>query len=73
MKLALLIVGILGIVVGLAVTLISLVLHLSSPRHISFDEAFPAMAGGCCCSSVALVIALGGLVWLLLDREKKAD
>lgn len=65
MKIALLIVGIIGILIGLAITGVSFGLHLANPRNIRFEEALPGIGGGCCCSSLSFVIALGGLVWML--------
>lgn len=70
MKIALLIIGIIGILIGLAISGVSYGLHLANPRRISFDEAFPGVIGGCCCSSLALVIAVGGLAWMLLAPSK---
>jgi hypothetical protein len=70
-KIALLVVGILIIFIGLIVSGISIRLHLANPRNISFNEAMPAIIGGCCCSSLGLVIGAGGLIWMVVAPKKE--
>jgi hypothetical protein len=72
MKIALIVVGVIGILIGLAVSGVTFGLHLSRPRHISMDEALPAIIGGCCCSGVSLPIAAGGVVWMLMAPKTDA-
>lgn len=72
MKIALIIVGVVGILIGLAIAGVSLGLHLANPRRISFDEAFPGMLGGCCCSGLALPISIGGVAWMLIGKKEDA-
>ncbi|MBI2804154.1 MAG: hypothetical protein HYX68_04120 [Planctomycetes bacterium] len=69
MRIALLIIGIAGFLLGLAISGISFGLHLVNRPRISFNEAFPGILGGCCCSSLSLVLGVAGLVWLLMTPK----
>jgi len=72
MKIALIIVGVVGILIGLAVSGIFLGFHLARPRHVSLNEALPGIIGGCCCSGLALPLAIGGVVWMLMAPKTDA-
>lgn len=70
MKIALLIVGILGILLGLGVSGVSYGLHLANRPRISFKEALPGILGGAGCSCLSVPIAVGGLMWILLAQKE---
>lgn len=72
MKIALIIVGVVGILIGLAIAGVSFGLHLADPRKIKLDEAFPGILGGCCCSGLSLPIAIGGVAWMLIGKKEDA-
>jgi hypothetical protein len=55
------------------VAVVTLILAVASNGKISGDEAGPFIGGGCCCSTLGLFMAIGGLVWWLIARQQNAQ
>ena len=68
MKIAVLVLGILGILLGLAVTIIFLALP-SITRNVSSSEAIPGIIIGILVLFISFIIAVIGLV-LVLKKKK---
>ena len=69
MKIAILILGILGILLGVVVTGVSLALPELTSNKINFGEALPGVIIGVVVLLISLVIAIVGLV-LVLKKKK---
>ena len=69
MKIAVLVLGILGILLGLIVTIISLALPSLTSNKVNFGEALPGIIIGVLILFISLIIAVVGLV-LVLKKKK---
>ena len=69
MKIAVLVLGILGILLGLVVTIISLALPALTSNKVNFGEALPGIIIGVLILFISLIIAVVGLV-LVLKKKK---
>ena len=69
MKIAVLVLGILGILLGLIVTIISLALPSLTSNKVNFGEALPGIIIGVLILFISLIIAIVGLV-LVLKKKK---
>ncbi len=69
MKIAVLVLGILGVLLGLIITIISLLLPSLTSNKINFNEALPGIIGGVVVLFFGLIIAVIGLV-LVLKKKK---
>ena len=65
------IVGILGVLLGGAVLLISLLLPVLTDGRTSWDEALLGIIPGAVVLTISFVIFTGGLIIVLLQRKKK--
>ena len=65
------IVGILGVLLGGAVLLISLLLPVLTDGRTSWDEALLGIIPGAVVLTGSLVIFVGGLIVVLVKRKKK--
>ena len=65
------IIGILGVVLGGAVLLISLLLPLLTDGRTSWDEALLGIIPGAVVLTISFVIFVGGLIVVLVQRNKK--
>ena len=65
------IIGILGVMLGGAVLLISLLLPVITDGRTSWDEALLGIIPGAIVLVVSFVIFAGGLVFVLVQRKKK--
>ena len=65
-----LIIGILGIILGAVVAAICLILVATQGGRVAFDEVLPVILGSGCCSSLALVVAVVGVILVLKDKKK---
>jgi hypothetical protein len=70
MKIALIVIGILGILIGLGISGTALGFHLENPRRFSFNEVIPITLGGACCSALSLLLAAGGVIWMFLTPKQ---
>jgi len=68
---ATLIVGILGLLLGGLVLIITLFVYATGAGHISGEEAAPGFIGGCACSFFSLIIAVVGII-LVMKAKKQA-
>ena len=66
------IVGLLGVLLGGAVLLISLLLPVLTDGRTSWDEALLGIIPGAVVLAGSLVIFVGGLIFVLMQRKKKA-
>jgi len=66
------IVGLLGVLLGGAVLLISLLLPVLTEGRTSWDEALLGIIPGAVVLAGSLVIFVGGLIFVLVQRKKKA-
>lgn len=66
-----LIIGILGVLLGGAVLLISLLLPVITDGRTSWDEALLGIIPGAFVLAVSFIIFAGGLVLVLVQRKKK--
>lgn len=66
-----LIIGILGVLLGGAVLLISLSLPVITDGRTSWDEALLGIIPGAFVLAVSFIIFAGGLVLVLVQRKKK--
>ncbi len=71
MKIAVLVIGILGVLLGLLVTIISVILP-SLTRNVSVNEAIPGIIGGVVVLFFSLIIAIVGLVLVIKGRKPKS-
>ncbi len=65
------IVGILGVLLGAAVFLISLLLPVITDGRTSWDEALLGIIPGAVVLAISFVIFAGGLIIMLVQRKKK--
>ena len=65
------IVGILGVLLGGAVLLISLLLPVLTEGRTSWDEALLGIIPGAFVLAISFIIFAGGLVFVLVQRKKK--
>ena len=65
------IVGLLGVLLGGAVLLISLLLPVLTDGRTSWDEALLGIIPGAVVLAGSLVIFVGGLIVVLVQRKKK--
>jgi hypothetical protein len=69
MKIAVLVLGILGILLGLIITIGSLVLPAMT-RNVSQNEAMPFVIVGALILIVSFFVAVLGLVFVLMKKKK---
>lgn len=72
MKIAILVIGILGVLLGLIVSGVSLALPELTSNKVNFDEAMIGVVIGVLILVVSLLIALVGLVLVIMNRKKSA-
>ena len=65
------IIGILGVLLGGAVLLVSLLLPVLTDGRTSWDEALLGIIPGTVVLTVSFVIFAGGLIIVLVQRKKK--
>lgn len=65
------IVGILGVLLGAAVFLISLLLPVMTDGRTSWEEALLGIIPGAAVLGLSFVIFIGGLIIVLVQRKKK--
>jgi hypothetical protein len=66
------IVGILGVLLGGAVLLVSLLLPVLTDGRTSWDEALIGIIPGAFVLAISFIILVGGLIVVLMQRKKKA-
>ncbi|MBX7171790.1 MAG: hypothetical protein K1X72_12590 [Pyrinomonadaceae bacterium] len=69
MKIVVLVLGILGILLGLLVTIISVALPELTSNRVNFNEALPGIIAGVLVLFVSVIIAVIGLI-LVLKKKK---
>ena len=72
MKIAVLVLGILGILLGLIVTIVSLALPELTSNKVNFNEALPGIIIGVLVLGISFLIAIVGLV-LVLKKKKVSN
>ena len=65
------IIGLLGVLLGGAVTIISLLLPVLTDGRTSWDEALLGIIPGAIVLTISFLIFAGGLVIVLVQRKKK--
>ena len=65
------IIGILGVLLGGAVLLVSLLLPVLTDGRTSWDEALLGIIPGAVVLTISFVIFVGGLIIVLVQRKKK--
>ena len=65
------ILGILGVLLGAAVLVISLLLPVMTDGRTSWDEAMFGIIPGAVVLMISFVVFVGGLVLVLVQRKKK--
>ena len=65
------IIGVLGILLGAAVLLISLLLPVLTDGRTSWDEALLGIIPGAVVLAISFLIFTGGLIIVLVQRKKK--
>lgn len=65
------IIGILGVLLGGAVLLISLLLPIMTDGRTSWDEALLGIIPGAVVLTISFVVFAGGLIVVLVQRKKK--
>jgi len=65
------IIGILGVLLGGAVLLISLLLPVLTDGRTSWDEALLGIIPGAIVLAISFIIFAGGLIIVLVQRKKK--
>jgi len=70
MKIAVLVIGILGVLLGLIVTIISFALPSLTSNKVNFNEALPGIIIGIVILFFSAIIAIVGLV-LVLKKKKQ--
>ena len=65
------IVGILGVLLGGAVLLVSLLLPVLTEGRTSWDEALLGIIPGAVVLTISFAIFVGGLIVVLMQRKKK--
>lgn len=71
--LVVLIVGIIGVLLGGGVLLVSLLLPTLTDGRTSWDEAMLGIIPGALLLSVSFVVAVAGLILVILKRRKRAQ
>ena len=66
----LLILGIVCLVISCGIVLVSILVPIVNGPRADFEEALPFLIGGGCCSSLSLLIVLGGILWLVLGKGR---
>ena len=66
------IVGLLGVLLGGAVLLVSLLLPVLTDDRTSWDEALIGIIPGAFVLAISFIILVGGLIVVLMQRKKKA-
>jgi hypothetical protein len=66
-----LILGILGVLLGGAVLLVSLLLPVVTDGRTSWDEALLGIIPGAIVLTISFIIFVGGLIVVLVQRKKK--
>jgi len=66
------IVGLLGVLLGGAVLLVSLLLPVLTDDRTSWDEALIGIIPGAFVLAISFIILVGGLIIVLMQRKKKA-
>jgi hypothetical protein len=66
------IIGLLGVLLGGAVLLISLLLPVLTDGRTSWDEALLGIIPGAIILAGSFVVFAGGLIFVLIQRKKKA-
>lgn len=72
MKIAVLVLGILGVLLGLIVTIVSLALPELTSNKVNFNEALPGIIIGVLVLGISFLIAIVGLV-LVLKKKKVSN
>lgn len=70
MRIAVLVIGILGIILGLIITVFSLALPELTSNKVNFEEALIGIIGGIVVLFFSFIIAIIGLVLVLMNRKK---
>ena len=65
------VIGILGVLLGGAVLLISLLLPLLTDGRTSWDEALLGIIPGAVVLAISFVILAGGIIMVLVQKKKK--
>ena len=65
------IIGILGVLLGTAVLVISLLLPVVTDGRTSWDEAMFGIIPGAVVLMISFVVFVGGLILVLVQRKKK--
>lgn len=66
------IVGILGVLLGGAVLLVSLLLPVLTDGRTSWDEALIGIIPGAFVLAISFIIFVGGLILVLVQKKRKA-
>ena len=66
-----LVLGILGVLLGFAVTVISVALPIVNGPHTSWDEAMIGIIPGAILLVLSLPVFLIGLIFVIINRRKK--
>ena len=66
-----LVLGLLGVLLGGAVLLISLLLPVVTDGRTSWDEALLGIIPGAFVLTISFIISIGGLILVLVQRKKK--
>ncbi|MEZ5344415.1 MAG: hypothetical protein R2681_02570 [Pyrinomonadaceae bacterium] len=72
MRIAVLVIGILGVVLGLIVSGASLALPGVTSNRIDFEEAMIGVVIGVLVFIISLIIAIVGLVLVIMNRKKSS-
>lgn len=70
MKIAVLVIGILGVLLGLLVTIVSLALPSLTNNKVNFGEAMPGIIIGVLVLAISLIIAIIGIVLMFMKKKK---
>ncbi|MEK7725243.1 MAG: hypothetical protein AAB336_12895 [Acidobacteriota bacterium] len=70
MRIAVLVIGILGILLGLIVTIVSLALPSLTDNKANFNEVLPGIIGGVVVLIFSFIIAVVGLILVLMKKKK---
>jgi hypothetical protein len=70
MKIAVLVLGILGVLLGFIVTGISLALPSMTNNRINFGEAMPGIIIGVLVLAISFLIAIIGIVLMFMKKKK---
>ena len=70
MRIAVLVIGILGVLLGLAVTGVSLALPELTSNRVNFEEAAIGIVIGALVFIVSIAIAIVGVVLIIMNKKK---